>query len=142
MDTPVARSLIAAYLDTDYAVEDPRLRCVLAVGQHSDPLAQWLRAQGWTCAAFITACNPRSRLLDEAENARRMDALDAALAELRLPVLAANGRSRIGAHNEPSRLVAGIALGTTHALMRRFEQNAFLWIGADAVPQLVWTDGL
>jgi hypothetical protein len=115
------------YLATDYCVEDPRLRCVLAVDGRCDALADWLRAQGYHCAAFITAWNPRSEARPDAENWQHMCELQHAIADLELPALIATGRSRVDAYAEPSLLVPGLSLASAQALMQRFGQNACLW---------------
>lgn len=52
--------------------------------------------------------------------------------QLGMPALQAVGRSRNDAHHEPSLLVPGLSLSSTHALMRRFRQNAFLWFALPA----------
>ncbi len=41
---------------------------------------------------------------------------------------------------EPSLLVLGLALQAAKSLGRRHEQNAVVWSGPDAVPQLVMLD--
>ena len=50
-----------------------------------------------------------------------------AVEALGLPALNALGRAQVGDHDEPSLLVPGLALEAAHALMRRFQQNAFVW---------------
>jgi hypothetical protein len=41
------------------------------------------------------------------------------------------------AWGEPSFLVLGVSLETARELGVRHEQNAIIWVGSDAVPQLV-----
>lgn len=139
MDAAERRRLEAAYLATDYVVDDPRLRCLLAIDRVSTPLAQWLRAQGHDCAAFITAWNPRSLSRSEADNLFAQQQLRAAIRALDLQALEAVGRSRVDHYREPSLLVPGLPLEAAQALMRRFAQNAFLWCDAQACPRLHWT---
>jgi hypothetical protein len=139
MDAAERRRLEAAYLATDYVVDDPRLRCLLAIDRVSTPLAQWLRAQGRDCAAFITAWNPRSLSRSEADNLFAQQQLRAAIHALDLQALQAVGRSRLDDYREPSLLVPGLPLEAAQALMRRFAQNAFLWCDAQACPRLHWT---
>jgi hypothetical protein len=115
---------------------------VLAIDQPSRVLAPWMQQRDVTRAAFMTACNPLSAVVDEAENAEAMQRLRDWLGDAGFEWLEGEGRSRDGSHAEPSLLALGIDLAATHGLMRRFEQNAFLWIEADAVPRLVWTQGL
>lgn len=74
-DYPAAldRELLAAYLRTLYAV--PELDLQLHIGPLPTDLVSRLMEMGCTRFTFITAVNPRSELLPEAENARRQAAL-------------------------------------------------------------------
>lgn len=139
MHTTERRRLDALYRATDYCVEDSRLRCVLTVDRPCAALAAWLADQGHDCAAFITACNPYSQVLPDAVNAQRMLDLGRSVESLGLAALAAAGRSRVDGYREPSLLVPGLGLEAAQALMRAFEQNAFVWCGRDARPYLYWT---
>jgi hypothetical protein len=131
--------LRSLYLATDYCVEDPRLRCVLAVDAGCDVLADWLRAQGYDRAVFITAWNPRSEVRPDAENWQHMRELQHAIADLELPALIATGRSRTDAYAEPSLLVPGLSPALAQTLMQRFGQNACLWFElADGRARLEW----
>ena len=131
--------LHSLYRATDYCVEDPRLRCVLTVDTPCNVLADWLRVQGYDCAAFITAWNPRSEVRPDAENWQDMRELQHAIADLELSALIANGRSRVDAYAEPSLLVPGLSLASAQALMQRFGQNACLWFElTDGQARLEW----
>ena len=90
------------------------------------------------CSAFITACNPFGRSLPEDENADRQRRLAAELRQ--------NNRTffeGIGQHpendwgGEDSFLVFGLTLEDATTLCIQFEQNGFVWSGADAVPRLI-----
>lgn len=133
------RALAALYRDTDYCVDVAPAPLVLAVDVRSDGLVELMRTRAIECAALVTACNPHGRVLADADNAARMRRLRAELGEAGFGWLEGKGRARDGSHAEPSLLVFALDLEAAHALMRRFEQNAFLWIGADAVPRLEWT---
>jgi len=139
MDAAERRRLEAAYLAAEYRVDDPRLRCVLAIGQPCAALSDWLRQHHYDSAAFITAWNPRSAPCSEDDNAGAQQRLRAAIDALGLPALEAVGRSRADDYREPSLLVPGLTLEGAHALMRRFEQNAFLWFErAEGRVRLEW----
>lgn len=139
MDAAERRRLEAAYLAAEYRVDDPRLRCVLAIGQPCAALSDWLRQHHYDSAAFITAWNPRSEIRPDDENSEALRQLRGAVEALGLPALIAVGRSRVAAHHEPSLLVPGLTLEGAHALMRRFEQNAFLWFErAEGRVRLEW----
>jgi hypothetical protein len=138
--SPEQRKVLEAlYRDTDYCVEIAPAPLVLAVDERSEALAEFLRARGSQCAAFITAFNPHGVMLSESENAERMIRLKRTLRDGGFEWIEGEGRARDGRHAELSLLVFDIALEAAHALMRRFEQNAFLWCAAEAVPRLVWT---
>jgi hypothetical protein len=90
------------------------------------------------CSAFITACNPYSQPFDEAANSARQADLAIELSRRGLDFLPG-----IGQHpsndwpGEESFLVFGLTLEAAKELGTRFEQNGFVWNGADAVPQLI-----
>lgn len=138
MDAAERRRLEAAYLAAEYRVDDPRLRCELAIGLPCAALSHWLRQRGCDSAAFITAWNPHSAPCSEDENLRAQQGLRAAIDALGLPALEALGRSRVDDYREPSLLVPGLPLEAAHVLMRRFKQNAFLYCDAEGCPRLHW----
>ena len=128
---------LRAYRETDYRVEAER-PFVLRVGAFSPELATLYRQHAVTASAFITACNPHSRTLEVAENAQRQGRLAAELDALGLCRIDGVGSHRTnGWPGEPSFLVLGLARDPACALGRRFEQNAIVGCGADAVPELI-----
>jgi hypothetical protein len=108
------------------------------VGQASAELLAAHKRRKTHCSAFLTACNPLSRTFDAASNAERQAALAQELNNRGLAF-----ESGIGQHpsngwpGEESFLVYGLELEAAKALGMRIEQNAFVWCGADAVPQLI-----
>jgi hypothetical protein len=77
-------------------------------------------------------------MLDDAENAQRMQALRAELTRRSLAFDAGAGQHpNSGWLPEPSVLVSGLELQAARTLGQRFEQNALLWCGGDGVPGLV-----
>jgi len=126
-----------AYRETDYrvATEPP---FVLRIGTFSPELAALHGDYAVTASAFITACNPRSKPLDVAENARRQKELAGTLAETGWRWIDGVGcHPSNGWPGEPSYLVPGLPRESACALGRQFEQNAIVWCGADAVPELI-----
>ncbi len=134
----IAPSPRQAYLDADYAVlSDPPF--ILRIGEASEALARLYARLGCERCACLTACNPRSRALRPAANARRMRALAAALARGGWHAIAAESRDPAGDWPaEPSLLVPGMGIPEALGLARRFGQNAFVAAGPRAVPELVW----
>ena len=133
-DLPPA--LLAAYRETLYRVlgEPP---FVLQIGQASQALAALYRQHGQRSAAFITACNPGSQLFAEAENIARQQQLENTLAQQGRPWLPGIGEDPYQQWpGEKSCLVLGITPESALALGRQFGQNAIVYCGADAVPEL------
>ena len=145
----ITAELEAAYRSTHYVVDagagpgegalfDP---IVLEIDVASPALLALHRRRGVDCSCFITACNPFSRPLDAHSNQLRQDHLAAELRHRSLAYLSGEGRHPSnGWPAEPSFLVLGLALEAAKSLGRRHEQNAIVWSGPDAVPQLVMLD--
>jgi len=137
----LAPVLLQAYRETHYRVttgpNDPEA-FVLRVGEVSKPLAILHKKFGVDCSAYITAWNPWSEYLPDAENAKRQENLLHAL-----PTRSLRWLEGIGKHpgnrwpGEPSVLILGLSLAAAKVLAEDFEQNAFVWSGAGAMPQLV-----
>lgn len=137
MPPEIDAETLRAYRETEYRV-DATPALVLHIGQRAPALAELLRGAGQTGAAYLTASNPRSRQLDAAANAQRQEALAKELDARRLRYRTGSGTHPTGRWPpEASFLVLGIAREEAEDLGRRFEQNAIVWCGADAVPQLV-----
>ena len=135
--TVIPPSLLTAYRNTLYRVQaTPPF--TLIVGEISPALQQWIAQRQCACAAFVTACNPHSHVLSDAENAQRHCALEQVIRQCGLPYASGLGQSQDGHWKpEPSYLVGGLTLEETQALGRRFEQNAVVWCGQDALAQLI-----
>lgn len=127
-------TMIAAYRDTDYWVDDGPHRFVLRLGEKSLAMAGLPLG-----AAFITAWNPESALTQPNANAvankRLFAALQAAGAD---PILNGYGQSRSASWpREDSFLACGLRRPQAVEIGAVFDQNAIVWIGADGVPALV-----
>ena len=136
--TEIPVDKIEAYLDTHYRVGVGPDAFVLQVGQHSPALALRYAAIGSDCAVFITAFNPFGQKQDDAAN-------EAAHARLGKQLRAASDHVSEGEGADPagqwpvekSFLAFGIDAEAARELGRHFEQDAVVWIGKDAVPQLL-----
>ena len=130
-------SLINAYSETEYRVTQDS-SFVLKVGVPSSKLAALYKTKNVSCAAFITACNPLSKQLSETDNVNRQSELSAELKRRSLSIREGVGRHPSGDWpGEPSFLVLGLSLEAAKSLGMAFEQNAIIWCGPDAVPNLV-----
>ena len=129
-------ALLQAYRETLYTVREPAL--TLRIDVACEPLRALHQRFGVECSVFVSACNPFSRRLDAAGNAARHRALLQALAAEGWRFLEGAGRHPSnGWPAEPSALVFGLPLQASRALGQRHAQNALVWCGPDAVPQLV-----
>lgn len=130
-------ALLHAYAETEYRVSG-LCPFALRIGYPCEELAGVHSEREVTCSAYITACNPRSAILSDAENHQRQQALAAELTGRGLSFLSGVGQHPSnGWPGEPSYLVFGLSLEEAMALGRDWEQNAIVWAGEDAVPQLI-----
>lgn len=102
----------------------------------------WLDAllgeRGVRTWGFITAVNPQSRLLTDAQNQRRQALLRAELDRLGLAFFEGEGIGDDGTHPaEPSYLVLGISRDQAIALARQFDQAAIVFGEIDGPAGLV-----
>ncbi len=136
-DSSIDPETVHAYQGTEYRVHGDA-PVILMIGVASPGLAALHNFHRVESSAFITACNPFSQAHDDTANVARQDAL---AAELRFRSLAFI--EGVGQHpsnqwpGEASFLVLGVSREAAKALGTRFEQNAIVWTGLDAVPELV-----
>jgi hypothetical protein len=168
--TRIDPALIAAYRAAHYEVSTDAsaglaAAFVLRVDVASSELLALYGRHGVSQAAYLTACNPHSTMLSDADNRARMDELAQTLRALarqgparsktrsilRSPAHAyvrSNPRSYMCLHGrgtdpsgawpgEASVLVLGMSEEQARELGTRFAQNALLHAGADGVPRLV-----
>ncbi len=122
------RELVALYRRTHYDVALPDGRTLtLHVGAPPPrEVADWIGAD--SAAAYLTASNPRSRSLPDAENAERMIRLRHDLHGAGARWLEGCGHLPGGRWREPSLLVAGLALAAVDRFARDCEQDACLHV--------------
>lgn len=135
--TAIDPATLKAYQESEYRVlgDAP---AVLHVGVPCAGLALLHERYQTHCSAFLSACNPLGEVVDAAVNARRQEALAAEVSRQGLPALTGIGQHPTNTWpGEPSVLVLGLTRAAAQELGRQFEQNAIIWAGADAVPELV-----
>jgi len=119
--------LMEAYRRTSFQAETPVGHLAIRVGQGCPPLDALLAlhgAEGW---AFITACNPGSVRLSDAENGARMRALHGTIAARGL--IAFDGQGVPDCDDwqpEPSLLVLGLPPDAALDIGRQFGQLAIV----------------
>ncbi|MFN2334951.1 MAG: DUF3293 domain-containing protein [Wenzhouxiangellaceae bacterium] len=131
----IDQDVIAAYRAAEYRVEDG---FVLMVDQPSSALAAWQAAKKVSCSALITACNPVGQQVERARNQEATADLRAWLEKQNFSSTPAAGQDpQARWPEEPGFLIAGLALVPARELGRRFDQNAIVWAGSDAIPRLI-----
>ena len=136
-ESNIPRDTIQAYLETHYHVSGDT-PATLRVGQVNPALAAQHEAHGVSSSAFVTACNPYSEGVGAQVNAERQTALAREIEQLGLTYI--EGVGKHPSNNWPgeaSFLVLGVTLDVAKALGEKHGQNAIIWCGADAVPQLI-----
>lgn len=133
----ISQSSIQAYLETNYHVNGAT-PMTLNIGVANAGLAALHTSHSVESSAYVTACNPYSQALDVSANVARQAVLARELQQHGLTYI--NG---IGQHptngwtGEQSFLVLGLSREDARMLGARHEQNAIVWCGPDAVPELV-----
>lgn len=132
----------AAYAATSYRVDaGPRGRFAIRIGEPSPGLDALLAAAGVETWAFVTAANPGSVRLADADNAARMARLLEAVRGRRLVHYPGTGTGDDRTWPaEPSLLVLGLDTAEAVALARRFGQVAIVAGRRGGVAGLVWVD--
>lgn len=130
--------LVAAYRAAEYRVEACLAAFRFRVQVHSPELAVLLAQTQQRCAVFITAHNPFSEPQSSAENQTANARLRLRLVELTSYLYPAAGTDPRGKWPpEPGYLALGVPLPAARRIGREFRQNAIVWSGANAVPELV-----
>ena len=136
--TQIDPEKVRAYVATDYRFGDAGEEIVLKIGKRSDQLAILFARHRVDCGAFLTAYNPQGRPQSAAAN----DLGHAELAQLLrgkgLKIIEGAG-SEDGSDwpEERSWFALGLALSSAKELGNRFAQDAIVWVGPDAIPQLI-----
>jgi hypothetical protein len=138
----LTEALIEAYRATDYVLFDSAAADItLNIGRRSAAFDEVLARRGVETAVIVTAYNPRSIVLPEAENRDRHAALVAMIEAKGYAHALGEGRDPTGDWKaELECVVFGISVQQGIALARAFEQNAIVFIARGDVPMLVYPD--
>lgn len=137
-DSRIPAELVAAYQAAEYRVDAGPAAFSFHVRTHSPELARLLAETRQHCAVFVTAHNPYSEPQSTAENHAADARLRRRLAELTADLYPAAGVDPRGAWPaEPGYLALGVPLEVARRVGREFRQNAIVWIGVDARPELI-----
>lgn len=140
MDEPtqIHPEKIRAYRATDYRLGHSEQDIVLNIGVRSERLIALFASRGVACGAFLTAYNPRGAMQSDEANARAHAELADLLRGQGIQAIEGSG-SEEGADwpAEKSYFALGLQLDAAQRLGRHFDQDAIVWVGADALPQLI-----
>ena len=133
-------SLQTAYEQAIYEVYDGENKIELSIGEHALELERIIPTK-YSSWALITAYNPYSQLLSEAENWQRHQKLLDYLSSQQLTSLAALGKDRKDIWiPEPSLLIFGLNRTEAIAIGRKFQQNAIVYGELHQPVELLWVD--
>lgn len=133
----ISAETIQAYRETEFRVfvEDVM---VLKISEKNEELVALLKCHRSEACAFITACNPLGELLSHEQNSDLQKRLEEEIQFRGLTYIAGEGKHPVGDWpGEPSFLVFDLSLEAAKTLGRKFNQNAIVWCGPDAVPQMI-----
>lgn len=138
--TQTGRELETAYLKTRYVVEADKTEVAFYINDEPnesfDELLNDYKIATW---AFITACNPFSKLLSNEENERRQTELENYLTTANHKFLHGRGEDSSGIWRaEPSFLIFNVDENQANEIGRLFEQNAVVFGEIYKKPKLIW----
>jgi len=129
-------ALLQAYRETDYMVH-AQPHFVLHIDQPSAALAAYFQHRGINAGCVMTAWNPYSQPLSNAENQARQARLEQALQQAGWQwVRAVGSHPRNAWPPEVGCFVEGMGEAAAGEWGRTCEQNAVVWCGADAISRL------
>ncbi len=133
--TAIDAETVAAYRRTAYRMAPG---WSIWIDRYSPELAEWHARQGVESSGFVSAVNPCSQVLPASENERRHLNLLGCIERRGLIFLTGAGVDPVGSWPaEPGCLIAGLGREDAAQLGRRFDQNAVVWSGTDAIPRLI-----
>ena len=134
----VLRDKYEAYRKTEYRFTHG-VKCVtLRIGEVSRDLIDVYFETGYSCGVFITAYNPFGQPRESRDNEAAHERLRDELAALTFCVNEGAGADPSGEWPEEKSLFAlGVSLGEAQRIGRKYRQDAIVWVGPDALSQLV-----
>ena len=136
-DSVIVQSSIQAYLETNYDVHGAT-PLTLNIGVANAGLVVLHASHSVESSAYVTACNPFSQATNGSVNDARQAVLASELYQHGLTYIDGIGQHPTnGWTGEQSFLVLGLSRDDAKRLGMRHEQNAIVWCGLDAVPELV-----
>ena len=137
-DSIIEVSTCQAYRETHYHVlgDTP---FTLEVGIANSSLAALYKSLRVQSCAYLTACNPLSQSFEACVNADLQAAFEGELRQRNLKYVEGIGKHPTNPWpGEASFLVWNLSLEAAKTLGIKHQQNAIIWCGLDAVPQLIF----
>lgn len=133
----ISQDLISAYETTNFHVSaEPDF--ILTVNKHNIELQNFYEEHNVLSAAFITAWNPFSNTLSQAQNIERNSQLQKEFINQGYDFLNGYGQHPLKDWPaEESYLVLRLGLEDAKVIGAKYEQNAIVWCDSDAIPQLI-----
>jgi uncharacterized protein DUF3293 len=129
---------IEAYPDTQYRVAWDGDPLTLMIDTRSEALSRLYATTGQACGVLITAFNPFGQAQSDEANEAAHGRLGEYLHVLTPFVIEGVGADPTGTWpEEKSFLALGINLVSARPLGLRIRQDAVVWVGEDAIPQLI-----
>lgn len=136
--TRIHTDKINAYLATCYKIIDASEQIILRIGQRSLALSELLAKQGVDCGALITSFNPLGTIQSDQANRAAHTQLGLLFKHAGITTLPALGCDETLAWpEEKSYFALGLSKEESKLIGQRFNQDAIVWVGPDAVAQLV-----
>lgn len=133
----VSAETIQAYRETEFRVFADK-PFVLHVSKMSSDLLDLYRNIGFSSCAFVTACNPYGEMQTDARNMELQQQLRTVLSSAGFKFISGEGKHPVGDWpGEASFLVLDMTFDAANNLGHEFKQNAIVWCGAEAIPELV-----
>ena len=134
----VSQQLVDSYVNTIYRIDTAPQPIYLRIDEFSPPLALLLQETNRQSAAIISAYNPFSRQLFDAQNLQVHEQLRFYLRNHAYSFIEGRNIDPTGQWPiEKSFFVSSIDLNTAQALGCQFRQNAIVQIDSDAIPRLM-----
>ncbi len=147
MEAPLSARRLAelerAYRRADYHLDTGDGPRSLQIDRPAEEVAAWIAAHGLQRLVLLTAWNPGSRPLANAENTQRQRQLERAVAEHGLRAWPARNRDPDGQWpDEPALAIADLPDNLLASWLEAFGQNAAVLLEPPATPRLVWHPAL
>jgi hypothetical protein len=136
--TKIPAEKIRAYEATDYRLGHSNDDIILNVGKYEPRLLELFREKGVICGAFLTAYNPQGTQQSDAANDLVHAKLAQDLTDLGVCTIEGSG-SEEGTDwpSERSYFALGLSIELASKLGTQYRQDAVVWVGANAIPELL-----